>query len=205
MRSGIYHAEIPKRTVVVTKGSESINTRTSTSKGKWTRITVRDIEVSTVASAKGLLDEHDNVALAISVPIIGDIDSYIVLVYPMNLLSGLVDLLIGEKPDVGEEEWVRIRTIAIEELGHITGTFFLNCVCSNTGFHFAPSPTRTTTDDAKPILVGTMDDIISSPTIDKDHLFALEMVFAIEKQEISGTLLVLPTGNIANSLMESLE
>ena len=119
------------------------------------------------------------------------------LVYPERVAFGLVDMLLaletGTTNELGD-----LEASALQEMGNITGTFFLNSMGDNTGIVLMPTPPTVMVDMAGAILYSALSDIM----MDRDELFAMETVFSSDNREIVGTLLVLPTSDFMDVMIE---
>jgi len=74
----------------------------------------------------------------------------------------------------------------------------MNSVADNTGLRLMPSPPTVMMDMAGAILDAALADVI----IDRDELFVMETVFSTKDRDIGGMLLVLPTAEFMDIMMQ---
>ena len=119
------------------------------------------------------------------------------LIYPIPVAFGLIDILLGEEPgttdDLGELEYS-----ALQEMGNVTASFFMNSVADNTSIRLMPSPPTVMMDMVGAILDVALIDVM----MDRDEMFAMEAIFATKERDIRGMLLVLPTAEFMDIMIK---
>ena len=87
---------------------------------------------------------------------------------------------------------------ALQEMGNVTGSFFMNAVADNTGLRLMPSPPTVMMDMAGAILDAALAEVMT----DREELFVMETVFSTKDREIRGMLLVLPTAEFMDIMIQ---
>lgn len=165
--------------------------------GKDITITALDLKRISVQRAADLVGGAEAEVVTIYLGITGGATGHIMLIYPPAVAFGLVDMLmeyeLGTTQELGEME-----ASALSEIGNITGSSFLNSLADNTGMRLMPSPPVVMVDMAGAILGVALADIMK----DRDDLFAMETTFNTDDRQISGTLLILPTADFLDVMLE---
>lgn len=195
--SGIHQVELVRWTELVGTGTRHAISGLSDFMGIEITVTAIDLKIVPVVQAVDLVGGAENEVIAIYVGMTGGATGHIMLIYPIPVAFGLVDMLMGEEPgttdDLGELEYS-----ALQEMGNVTGSFFLNSIADNTGIRLMPSPPTVMMDMAGAILDAALADIM----MDREEMFAMETIFATKEREIRGMLLVLPTANFMDIMMK---
>ena len=194
---GVYDVELSRWAELVGQSTQNAVSGLSAMMGINIRVTALDLKVISVDDAANLVGGAENEAVVIYLGISGGATGHIMLVYPLRVAFGLVDMLLGEEPgttcELGE-----LEASALQEMGNITGTFFLNSMGDNTGIILMPTPPTVMVDMAGAIIYSALSDIM----MDRDELFAMETIFSTDDREIVGTLLVLPTADFMDVMIE---
>ncbi len=196
-KSGIYDVELSRWTELVGQGTQNAVAGLSEMIGVHVRVTALDLTVIPVEQASNLLGGAENEVVAIYVGIEGGATGHILLVYPINVALGLVDMLMGDEAGTAQE-LDEMGESALQEIGNVTGSFFLNSMGDNIGIRLMPTPPTVMMDMAGSIMDSALADIM----MDRDELFAMETVFSTDNQNIVGTLLVLPTADFMDVMIQ---
>ncbi|MBT4511412.1 MAG: CheY-P-specific phosphatase CheC [Chloroflexi bacterium] len=196
-RSGVYEVELARWTELVGQGTHNAVLGLSEMVGVKIRVTALDLKEIPVRNAADLVGGAENEVVVIYLGIVGGATGHIMLVYPINVAFGLVDMLMGE--EIGTtQELGEMEASALQEMGNITGSFFLNSVADNTGMQLMPTPPTVMIDMAGAIIDAALAEIM----VERDELFAMETVFSTDIRDITGTLLVLPTAEFMDVMLE---
>jgi len=139
----------------------------------------RDLEVkSSTAKLVKLLDiskmlggpEDETVAIYLKTE--GGIAGQMMLVMPFEKAMGLVDMIMGE-PLGTTTSLGTMEKSALQELGNITGTYFLNYVSDNTGSSVRPTPPAVMVDMCAAIL----DIVIATAGIENEEVLMFDADF----------------------------
>ncbi len=195
--SRIYEVELSRWAELVGQGTQNAVTGLSQMVGVNIRITALDLKVIPVVNAADLVGGAENEVVVIYVGITGGATGHIMLVYPLPVAFGLVDMMMGEEQGA-TQELGEMETSALQEMGNITGSFFLNSMADNTGLTLMPTPPTVMIDMAGAIIDAALGEIME----DREEMFAMETVFATDSREIIGTLLVLPTSEFMDIMLK---
>jgi len=102
----------------------------------------------------------------------GTIAGQMMLVLPFEKAMGLVDQIMGE-PIGTTKALGQMEKSALQELGNITGTFFLNYVADNTGSYVRPTPPAVMVDMCAAIL----DIVIATAGIENEEVLMIDAEF----------------------------
>ncbi len=196
-KTGIQAIELARWTELVGEGTQNAVAGLSAMVGVQIRVTALDLTVIPVEKAADLIGGPENEVVAIYVGMEGGATGHIILVYPICVAFGLVDMMMGEEPGA-TQELGEMEASALQEVGNVTGSFFLNSVADNTGLRLMPSPPTVMMDMAGSILDTALADIM----LDRDELFAMETVFSTDDRNVVGTLLVLPTAEFMDVMIQ---
>ena len=194
---GIREVELARWTEFVDGGIRNAVSGLSDFMGVDITVTAIDLKIIPATQVADLVGGVENEVIVSYVAMTGGATGHIMLIYPIPVAFGLVDMLMGEEPgttdDLGELEYS-----ALQEMGNVTGSFFLNSIADNTGVRLMPSPPTVMMDMAGAILDAALADIM----MDREEMFAMETIFATKEREIRGMLLVLPTADFMDIMMK---
>ncbi|MBM3133396.1 MAG: hypothetical protein FJZ95_10265 [Chloroflexi bacterium] len=196
-RSVIRNVELARWTELVGQGTQNAVVGLSEMVGAKIRITALGLKVIPVQNAADLVGGPENEIVVIYLAMTGSASGHIMLAYPLHVAFGLVDMLLSQPPGT-TKELGELEASALGEMGNVTGSFFLNSMSDNTGMRLMPSPPAVIVDMAGAVLDMALADIME----DRDELFAMETVFSSDDRDITGTLLVLPTNEFMDVMIE---
>lgn len=200
LKTEIYQIELSKWTELVGQGSQNAVSGLSEMVGSQIRITAVDLKIVPVYQAADLVGGPENEVVTISLIMSGGATGHIMLVYPVQVAFGLVDMMLGQ-PQGTTNELGELEASTLSEMGNITGTFFLNSVGDNTGLRLIPTPPSVMLDMAGACLDTALAEVMQ----DRDEIFAMETIFSTEDREITGTLLVMPTKDFMDVMIRHRE
>jgi chemotaxis protein CheC len=125
---------------------------------------------------------------------VGD-HGHILLVYPPQVAFGLVDSLLHRPPN-STRDFGPFEESVLGEVGNIVGTAFLNSLSDGTGTCLRPSPPLVMLDMAGAVLSVALSDILQ----DQDEICVMEAIFDTNDQQVSGTLLVMPSSAFVEAI-----
>ena len=119
-----------------------------------------------------MLGGPEDETVAIYLKTEGGIAGQMMLVMPCEKAFGLVDMIMGEP--IGTTTVLgKMEKSALQELGNITGTYFLNYVSDNTGRSVRPTPPAVMVDMCAAIL----DIVIATAGIENEEVLMLDAEF----------------------------
>jgi chemotaxis protein CheC len=196
-KTEVFETRLSRWTELVKEGTEEALSGLSRMVGKKIRITAFDLKVIPVSEVADMVGGAEKEVVSIYVGITGIATGHIMLVYPQQVAFGLVDMLMdceyGTTRELGT-----LEASALAEVGNITGSFLLNSMAYNLGMRLMPTPPQVMVDMLGAVLSIPLTDIMKH----RDDLFMMSTVFATEGQSIIGTLLVMPSGELMDLLVE---
>jgi chemotaxis protein CheC len=103
----------------------------------------------------------------------GFIAGQMILILPFEKAMGLVDLIM-EQPMGTTQSMGQMEKSALQELGNVTGTYFLNYVSDNTGSSVRPSPPAVMVDMSAAI----MDIVVATAGLENEEVLLIEADFS---------------------------
>ena len=119
-----------------------------------------------------MLGGPEDETVAIYLKTEGGIAGQMMLVMPFEKAMGLVDMIMGE-PVGTTTSMGKMEKSALQELGNITGTYFLNYVSDNTGSSVRPTPPAVMVDMCAAIL----DIVIATAGIENEEVLMFNADF----------------------------
>lgn len=119
-----------------------------------------------------MLGGPEDETVAIYLKTEGGIAGQMMLVMPFEKAMGLVDMIMGE-PVGTTTSLGKMEKSALQELGNITGTYFLNYVSDNTGSSVRPTPPAVMVDMCAAIL----DIVIATAGIENEEVLMFNADF----------------------------
>lgn len=119
-----------------------------------------------------MLGGPEDETVAIYLKTEGGIAGQMMLVMPFEKAMGLVDMIMGE-PEGTTTSLGQMEKSALQELGNITGTYFLNYVSDNTGSSVRPTPPAVMVDMCAAIL----DIVIATAGVENEEVLMLDADF----------------------------
>ena len=137
-----------------------------------------------------LLGGPEDETVAIYLKSEGFITGQMILVLPFDKAMSIVDLIMGE-PIGTTKSLGPMEKSALQELGNITGTYFLNYVADNTGSSVRPSPPAVIVDMSAAIL----DIVIATAGIENEEVLLIGGDFIQGETPIEIQFWVIPDHN----------
>lgn len=195
--TGIYEFEPSKWTELASGGTQNAISSLSNMVRTKIEITGINLKVIPASQAVDLTGGPGQEVVTVFTGIDGEASGHIMLVYPKLVAYGLIDMLMGY--DHGTTSELHDMEISVlVEAGNMTGAFILNALADNTNMRLVPTPPFVMEDMATVVLDAAVSDIIHY----SDDLFVMGTVFATEGRSISGTLLILPTKELMDVMMQ---
>ncbi len=159
-------------------------------------VTSLDLKQFPVKDAANLLGGPENLVVGIYLIVRGDASGHLMLVHDPKMAFELIDIQMGLVPGStqGLEEMERS---VLEEMGNITGSFFLNALADATNLALKPSPPAVMIDMAGAILGIALAKIMQ----EGDDVLVVKTTFGTDNRQIDGTFLVMPTMDFVKVLL----
>ena len=189
--------EIAIWTWLVGKGIANALSGLSQMVGQKFSATSLDIRQLPAKDAGMLLGGPENLVVGICQEIRGDATGYLLLIHDPKIAFELVDMQMG-LPRGSTQGLEEIERSTLEEIGNITGSFFLNALADSTGLNLMPSPPVVMID-----MVGAILDITLTSIMQKqDDVLAIKITFGTVCRQIQGMFLVMPTLDFLTVLLK---
>jgi chemotaxis protein CheC len=137
--------------------------------GKNLEVKNSSVQLIKLMDISKLLGGPEDETVAIYLKSEGTIAGQMMLVLPFDKAMSLVDLIMGQ-PIGTTQSLGTLEKSALQELGNITGTFFLNYVADNTGSSVRPSPPAVMVDMSAAIL----DIVIATAGLDNEEVLLID-------------------------------
>lgn len=180
--------EVAIWTWLVSKGIANALSGLSAMVGQKFSVTSLDIRQLPARDAAILLGGPENRVVGICQEIRGDATGYLILIHEPQIALELVDIQMG-LPYGTTQCLDEIERSTLEEIGNVTGSFFLNALADSTGLCLMPSPPVVITDMAGAILDITLTQIMQ----EQDSVLAIKTTFGTVSRQVQGMFLVMPT------------
>lgn len=160
-------------------------------------VTSLDVRQLPPKDAATLLGGPENLVVGICLEIHGDASGHLILVHDTKIAFELIDMQMG-LPRGTTQRLEEIERSVLEEIGNITGSFFLNALADATNLNLAPSPPVVLIDMAGAILGITLTQIMQ----EQDDILAIKITFRTARRQIHGIFLVMPTLDFLTVLLK---
>ena len=188
-------ADMSVWTWMVSKGIGSAISGLSEMTGHAIKVNSLDLKWLSTKRAAAMLGGTDSLGIGIYLSVSGDAKGHLLLMHEPKVALELIDSQLGLPPgstqQIGEME-----RCALEDIGNITGGFFLNTLAD---MLLMPSPPRILIDSVKAIMDIPMEFIMK----DQENVLAAKATFSTAKHQIDGTFFVLPTMEFMTCILKN--
>jgi len=189
--------EITVWTWLVSKGIANALSGLSEMVGQEFSVTSLDLRQLPAKDAAILLGGPENLVVGICMEIHGDATGHLLLIHDPKIAFELIDIQMGLNP--GSTQCLEeIERSVLEEIGNITGSFFLSALADATDLNLRPSPPAVMIDMAGAILGITLTKIMQ----EQDNVLAIKTTFGTISRQIHGIFLVMPTLDFLTVLLK---
>lgn len=140
--------------------------------GKDLEVKNSSVKLVKLLDISKMLGGPEDETVAIYLKSEGTIAGQMMLVLPFEQAMGLVDQIMGE-PIGTTQSLGQMEKSALQELGNITGTYFLNYIADNTGSFVRPTPPAVMVDMCAAIL----DIVIATAGIENEEVLMFDAEF----------------------------
>jgi chemotaxis protein CheC len=137
-----------------------------------------------------MLGGPEDETVAIYLKTEGSIAGQMMLVLPFEKAMSLVDTIMGE-PLGTTTSLGQMEKSALQELGNVTGTYFLNYVSDNTGSSVRPSPPAVMVDMSAAIL----DIVVATAGLENEEVLLIDADFILGDLSTEIQFWVIPDPN----------
>ncbi len=189
--------EVAIWTWLVSKGIANALSGLSAMVGQKFSVTSLDIRQLPARDAAILLGGPESPVVGICQEISGDATGFLMLIHEPQIALELVDIQMG-LPYGTTQRLEEIERSTLEEIGNVTGSFFLNSLADSTGLCLVPTPPVVMTDMAGAILDITLTQIMQ----EQDSVLAIKTTFGTVSRQMQGMFLVMPTLDFLRVLLQ---
>lgn len=162
------------------------------------QILLTTVDLVPVQAVPGFLGGPETVVSAVYLQITGQLEGYILLLFPLSNAMHVTDLMLGLPPGstrtLGE-----LEQSALGEAGNVTGSAFLNYLSEISGLDGRPSPPAVVID-----MVGAVLDLMLIQASQYgDDILMLEAIFRGAEESITGYLWVVPMPGSLRAILET--
>jgi chemotaxis protein CheC len=162
-------------------GSGTASTALSSMLGRSVDISVPSARVLPMADAVGTIGDPEAEATAVVLGVIGDMGASVLLLFTPNdaaLMCGLLGVEAGT--ELGES--------ALQEIGNIVGTSYINALAGMTGMALEPTPPATATD----MLGAMVQSVLAERAGASNVALLLDSELVVEGEDCSVSFLLVP-------------
>lgn len=163
-------------------GSGSASTALSTMLGKPTDISVPTVAALPLEEAVAIAGEPEDLRFAVMVPIIGDFEATVVLLFPEDD-ARVITSIYGLEPDTPDGHSM------LQEMGNILGTSYINVLAQMVGLDLEPEPPQVVCD----MLGAVVASVLLGRGEDPEAALVMDSALSVEGEESQLSFLLLPT------------
>jgi chemotaxis protein CheC len=162
-------------------GSGTAGTALSQMLGRSVDISVPNALVLPLAEAVDAVGDAEEDVTGVVIPLQGDLDAIVLLVFPVADAATLCGLL-------GVEAGTDVGLSALSEIGNILGASYVGAISAMTGLELDLTPPQTVTD----MLAAIVSTVLASRAADTETAMILDTGLTVEGEACSLSFLLLP-------------
>jgi chemotaxis protein CheC len=135
----------------------------------------------------------DEERIAVAIPIVGDLEAVVLLLFDPDSAAKLCGLL-GVDPDD------EMAVSALSEIGNILGASYVGAIGQMTGMELEPTPPQ----PARDMLASIMSSVLLMPGADTEQALLLDTDLTVEGEECSPSFLFIPSKGGVDELLARL-
>jgi chemotaxis protein CheC len=162
-------------------GSGTAGTSLSQMLGRSVDISVPNALVLPLAEAVEAVGPPEEDVTGVVIPLLGDLDAIVLLVFPVSDADTLCGLL-------GVEAGTEVGLSALSEIGNILGASYVGAMSAMTGLELDLTPPQTVTD----MLAAIVSTVLASRSEGTDTALILDSELTVEGEACSLSFLMLP-------------
>jgi chemotaxis protein CheC len=174
-------------------GSGNAGTALGSMLGKTVDISVPTAAALPLAEAVAIAGEPDELRHGVVVPVVGDFEAIVVLLFPDDDARTLCGLY-GIEPSTPDGQSM------LGEVGNILGTHYINVLAQMVGMELEPAPPQVVED----MLGSILESVLLGRGDDVDEALILDSALMVEDEECSLSFLLLPNHGGIRQLLERL-
>jgi chemotaxis protein CheC len=172
-------------------GSGTAGTALSQMLGRSVDISVPNALVLPLAEAVDAVGAAEEDVTGVVIPLRGDLDAIVLLVFPVADAATLCGLL-------GVEAGTDVGLSALSEIGNILGASYVGAIGAMTGLELDLTPPQTVTD----MLAAIVSTVLASRAADTDTAMILDTGLTVEGEACSLSFLLLPAAGEVQEMLK---
>ncbi len=185
-------------TWMVSKGIANALSGLSEMTGHTIRVNSLDLRWLAANEAAVVLGGTEAPGIGIYLSINGDATGHLLLMLEPKVAFQLIDLQMDLEPGT-TDQLGEIERCALEDIGNITGTFFLNTLADSANIILMPSPPEVLVDSVKAIMDVPLGLIMEK----QEKALAVKATFSADERQINGSFMILPTMDFIASILKN--
>lgn len=185
--------------VALDKGMVNATNALSELLAKKISVSAPDVVFKPIREVPDLIGGPEAGVASIYVQVEGDVNGHIMLVMGLSSAFNLADILL-EKQENETKELDEMDRSALEEVGNITGSYFLTSLVNHSQLDVHPSPPSCMVDMAGAVLSSVLADVSKTA----DQVLVMETIFSVRSQHIKGYFFLFPEPESLNLLLKAL-
>jgi chemotaxis protein CheC len=174
-------------------GSGTAATALSQMCGRSIDVSVPNALALPIAEAVDAIGAADTPVTAVVIPVFGDLDAVVLLLFQPHAAAKLCGML-GVEPDS------EMGVSALGEIGNVLGASYVGALGSMTGLGLEPRPPQTAAD----MLGAVLSTVVMSVDESGDVALLLDSDLVFEGEECSLSFLLVPSAGGVNELLDRL-
>jgi chemotaxis protein CheC len=174
-------------------GSGNAGTALGQMLGKTVDISVPTAAVLPLAEAVAIAGRPDELRHGVVVPIVGDMDAIVLLLFP-DADARILCAIYGIEPSTPDGQSM------LGEVGNILGTNYINVLAQMVAMDLEPAPPQVVED----MLGAILESVLIGRGGDIDHALILDSALQVEGEQCSLSFLLLPAEDGIRQLLERL-
>jgi chemotaxis protein CheC len=174
-------------------GSGTAGTALSQMLGRSIDVSVPKAEALSLADAVEAVGPAEETVTGVVMPITGDLQAIVLLIFPPADVAKVCALL-GVEPDT------EFGLSAVQEIGNIVGASYIGVMGGMAGMSLLPDPPQVAVD----MLGAIAASVLSTTAHETDTALLLDSALKVEDEESSLSLLLLPSHDGVQELLERL-
>lgn len=173
-------------------GSGTAGTALSSMLGRSVDLAVPVVAALPIADAVDALGDPESVVTAVVIPIFGDMDAVVTLLFAPDAADTLCSLL-GVEPDTD------VGRSALSEIGNILGTSYVGSIEAMTALHLEPRPPQTIVD-----MLGAVAASVLTHVSGGDVALVMDSDLQVEGEACSLSFVLVPSDDGVAELLRRL-
>jgi chemotaxis protein CheC len=172
-------------------GSGTAGTALSQMLGRSVDISVPNAFVLPLAEAVDAVGAAEEDVTGVVIPLQGDLDAVVLLVFPVADAATLCGLL-------GVEAGTEVGLSALSEIGNILGASYVGAIAAMTGLELDLTPPQTVTD----MLAAIVSTVLASRAAETDTAMILDSELQVEGEACSLGFMLLPAAGEVQEMLK---